>query len=114
MEGNKISNLRLYFNFLSLILFIKYNSGIIPNITEVYNLNNSVFKLTEDRKTLNKTINKRLLGMIILLNILSKIKDREQAKKVGNYKLADQIRDELSKEGIDIKDEKGKTTWIYK
>ncbi len=47
-------------------------------------------------------------------NILSKIKDREQAKKVGNYKLADQIRDELSKEGIDIKDEKGKTTWIYK
>ena len=47
-------------------------------------------------------------------NVLSKIKDREQAKKVGNYKLADQIRDELKKEGVEIKDEKGKTTWNYK
>ena len=46
--------------------------------------------------------------------VLSKIKDREKAKKDGNYKLADQIRDELNKEGIDIKDEKGKTTWNYK
>ena len=47
-------------------------------------------------------------------NILSKIKDREEAKKTGNYKLADQIRDDLNKEGIDIKDEKGKTNWNYK
>ena len=47
-------------------------------------------------------------------NILSKIKDREEAKKTGNYKLADQIRDDLNKEGIYIKDEKGKTTWNYK
>ena len=47
-------------------------------------------------------------------NILSKIKDREEAKKAGDYKLADQIRDDLNKEGIDIKDEKGKTTWSYK
>ncbi len=46
--------------------------------------------------------------------ILNKIKDRDQAKKVGNYKLADQIRNELNKEGIDIKDEKGKTSWNYK
>ena len=47
-------------------------------------------------------------------NILNKIKDREKAKKEGNYKLADQIRDELNNEGIEIKDEKGKTTWNYK
>ena len=46
--------------------------------------------------------------------ILSKIKNRDKAKKIGDYKLADQIRDELNKEGIDIKDEKGKTTWNYK
>ena len=46
--------------------------------------------------------------------ILSKIKEREVAKKVGDYKLADQIRDDLNKEGIDIKDEKGKTKWNYK
>ena len=47
-------------------------------------------------------------------SIAKKIKDRETAKKVGNYKLADKIREELNKEGIDIKDEKGKTTWNYK
>ena len=47
-------------------------------------------------------------------NIISKIKDREEAKKVGDYKLADKIRNDLNKEGIDIKDEKGKTTWKYK
>ncbi len=46
--------------------------------------------------------------------VLIKIKDREAAKKAGNYKLADKIRNELNKEGIDIKDEKGKTTWNYK
>ena len=46
--------------------------------------------------------------------ILNKIKDRDDAKKKGDYKLADKIRDDLSKEGIDIKDEKGKTTWNYK
>ena len=47
-------------------------------------------------------------------NILGKIKDREEAKEAGDYKLADQIRDDLNKEGIDIKDEKGKTIWNYK
>ena len=46
--------------------------------------------------------------------ILSRIKEREQAKKNNNYKLADKIRNDLNKEGIDIKDEKGKTTWNYK
>ena len=47
-------------------------------------------------------------------NILIKIKNREEAKKAGNNKLADQIRNELNNKGIDIKDEKGKTTWNYK
>ena len=47
-------------------------------------------------------------------DILSKIKKREEAKNIGDYRLADQIRDDLNKEGIDIKDEKGKTTWNYK
>ena len=57
---------------------------------------------------------KRLKKELLKEKVLSKIKDREKAKKDGNYKLADQIRDELNKEGIDIKDEKGKTTWNYK
>ena len=46
--------------------------------------------------------------------ILSKIKDRENAKNNKNYELADKIRDELSNEGIDIKDIKDKTIWNYK
>ena len=46
--------------------------------------------------------------------ILSKIKEREKAKKSGNYDLADKIRNELGEEGIDIKDIKGKTIWNYK
>ena len=46
--------------------------------------------------------------------ILKKIKDRENAKKVGNYKLADKLRAELVNDGIDIKDVKGKTIWNYK
>ena len=45
---------------------------------------------------------------------MNKIKDRDSAKKKGDYKLADKIRDDLSKEGIELKDEKGKTTWNYK
>ena len=40
--------------------------------------------------------------------------DNSRFNYSGDYKLADQIRDELNKEGIDIKDEKGKTTWNYK
>jgi cysteinyl-tRNA synthetase len=46
--------------------------------------------------------------------ILKKIKERLVAKKEGNYKLADQIRDELLKKGIIIEDQKGKTTWKFK
>ena len=46
--------------------------------------------------------------------ILDRIEEREKAKKIKNFKLADKIRDELNNEGIDIKDEKGKTTWKYK
>ena len=46
--------------------------------------------------------------------IESKIKERIDAKKSGNYDLADKIRDELSEAGILIEDEKGKTKWKYK
>ena len=46
--------------------------------------------------------------------ILSKIKEREKAKKNENYDLADKIRDELGEEGIEIKDIKDKTIWNYK
>ena len=46
--------------------------------------------------------------------ILKKIEERSAAKQKGNFKLADQIRDELLKKGIIIEDQKGKTTWKFK
>ena len=36
------------------------------------------------------------------------------AKKNGDYKLADQIRNELLDEGVIIEDQKDKTTWKFK
>ncbi len=46
--------------------------------------------------------------------ILEKISERLQARKDGNYKLADQIRDDLLKKGIVIEDKQNKTEWKYK
>ena len=46
--------------------------------------------------------------------ILKKIEDRFTAKKKGNYKLADQIRDELLKKDVVIEDQKDKTNWKFK
>lgn len=46
--------------------------------------------------------------------ILKKIKDRLNAKKIGDYNLADKIRNELLSKGIVIEDQKGKTIWKFK
>ena len=46
--------------------------------------------------------------------INKKIMDRNNARKEGNYKLADTIRKELETNGVVIKDKKDKTTWKYK
>jgi cysteinyl-tRNA synthetase len=46
--------------------------------------------------------------------ILKKIEERLVAKQQGNYKLADQIREELLKKGVIIEDQKNKTTWKFK
>ena len=43
-----------------------------------------------------------------------KIKERENARKKGNYKLADDIRKELEENGISIEDKNNKTIWKYK
>jgi len=43
-----------------------------------------------------------------------KIKDRDNARKKGNYKLADIIRKELEDNGVIIDDKQDKTTWKYK
>ena len=43
-----------------------------------------------------------------------KIKERENARKKGNYKLADDIRKDLEDNGISIEDKNNKTIWKYK
>ncbi|PDH20580.1 MAG: cysteine--tRNA ligase [Pelagibacterales bacterium MED-G43] len=46
--------------------------------------------------------------------ILKKIEERLAAKQKGDYKLADQIRDELLNKDVIIEDQKGKTIWKFK
>jgi len=46
--------------------------------------------------------------------INQKIKDRYKARKEGNYKLADTIRNELEKNGVIIEDKQDQTNWKYK
>ena len=46
--------------------------------------------------------------------INQKIKDRNNARKKGDYKLADVIRKELEDSGVTIKDSQNETTWKYK
>jgi cysteinyl-tRNA synthetase len=46
--------------------------------------------------------------------ILQKIEERIKARSAGDFKLADKIRDELSKNGIAIKDKDNRTEWEYK
>ena len=47
-------------------------------------------------------------------DILKKIEERNKARDSKNYKLSDQIRDELLDKGISIEDKDGKTTWKFK
>ena len=46
--------------------------------------------------------------------IKEKIEERKNAKKKGDFKLADKIRNELLSKGILIEDLKDKTIWKYK
>ena len=46
--------------------------------------------------------------------INKKIRDRNDARKKGDYKLADKIRKELEDNGVIIEDKHDKTAWKYK
>ena len=46
--------------------------------------------------------------------INQKIKDRNNARKKEDYKLADDIRKELEDNGVTIEDSQNETTWKYK
>ena len=66
----------------------------------------------ESKKSLEKR--KKASAQIDEMHILKQIEARVQARKFGDYKLADKIRDELLKNGIVIEDKQNKTTWKYK
>ncbi len=68
--------------------------------------------LEEDLETWKKF--KKTKSKIDEKTIKNKIKDREDARKKGNYKLADSIRKELESSGVTIEDKGNKTTWRYK
>ena len=60
----------------------------------------------EERKKISSKVDEKF--------ILEQIEARIQARKLGNYKLADKIRDDLLKNGIVIEDKENKTEWKYK
>ena len=68
--------------------------------------------LEEDLETWKKF--KKTKSKIDEKTIKSKIKDRENARKKGDYKLADSIRKDLEGSGVIIEDKGDKTTWKYK
>ena len=68
--------------------------------------------LEEDLETWNKF--KKARSKIDQKTIQSKIKDRDLARKKGDYKLADIIRKELESKGVIIEDKNNKTIWKYK
>jgi len=71
---------------------------------------NLIGLLEEDDK-IWKNFNKSILGDKL---VDEKISDRNQARKQGNYKLADSIRKELENKGVIIEDKGNQTIWKYK
>ena len=99
-------------------------------IAKIHNLYNSAKKGNDKSKKLFNNAC-RLLGLFNLNKmewnefkkgkikisedfIIKKIEERKKAKKIGNYKRADELRNELLNKGIDIEDQKDKTKWKYK
>ena len=99
-------------------------------ISKLHELYNEAFKGDKDKKeTFNYAC--RLIGIfnenkkswenykkksvkISEKNIINKINERLEARKKGDFKLADKIRIELLNEGVLIEDKKDKTNWKYK
>ena len=121
------SNVEISSDVIDMLLDDLNTPGFIAKIHELYNaankgddkskkLFNSACKLIglfdlnknewESLKKTNTDISEDL--------ILKKIAARTTAKQKGDFKLADQIRDELLNKGIIIEDQKDKTIWKYK
>jgi cysteinyl-tRNA synthetase len=121
------SNELISFNELESLLDDLNTPGFIAKIHELYNSANKGD--AKSKKSFNSAC--KLLGLFDLDKnqwdefkksntvisekfILQKINERLSAKKKGNFKLADEIRNELMDKGIIIEDQKDKTIWKYK
>ena len=93
-------------------LFKKCQSGDINKKKEFNKACRLIGLFEEDLETRNKYKSTKV--KITKTEILDLINKRQNAKNTGNYKLADEIRGELDKEGIVIEDKKDKTEWKYK
>ena len=101
--------------------------GFIAKIHELYN--NANKGDVKSKRTFNSAC--KLLGLFDLdkkqwddfkksntnvseILVLQKINERLAAKKKGDFKLADKIRNELLDKGVMIEDQKEKTIWKFK
>ena len=121
------TNVDISLEIMGTLLYDLNTPGFIAKIHELYTSANKgnekskrlfnsackligLFDLTknawEDLKKANKDISEDF--------IKNKIKERLAAKQKRNFKLADQIRDELMNKGVTIEDQKGETTWKFK
>ena len=88
-----------------------------PNFTLKQTINRSQFCKLIGLFNLNKDEWEKFKKIKIDISetfILKKIYDRLIAKQKGDFKLADQIRNELLSKGVVIEDQKDKTIWKLK
>ena len=93
-------------------LFDEASKGSKPSKVQFLSACRLIGLLEEDKKTWEKF--KKSKANVDESFINQKIKDRNAARKKGNYKLADTIRKELDDKGVVIEDKQDKTTWKYK
>ena len=121
------SNAKIFLDVAESLLDDLNTPGFIAKIHELYN--NAIKGDTKSKKLFNSAC--KLLGLFDFDKkkwddfkksntdvsesfILQKINARLAAKKKGDFKLADEIRNELLDKGIIIEDEKEKSIWKYK
>ena len=93
-------------------LFDEASKGSKPSKVKFLSACRLIGLLEEDKKTWESF--KKSKAKVDESFINQKIKDRNAARKKGNYKLADTIRKELDDKGVVIEDKQDKTTWKYK
>ena len=98
-----------------LLDFVAQTKKTIPLLTDESFLENDT---KEQINSITKKINNLTIDFIKKDYPYEKPEDEAKritlAKQEGNYKLADQIRDELLNKDVIIEDQKGKTTWKFK